>query len=352
MNKKLIKEDLQKIIESENYIFYNLYYKKDFKNRKIAFIKYKCHKCDNIINQRWNCFKKGKRCSFCSGNKKHNLVDVIKFYLENDLKFLDNIYKNVDTPHLCKCLKCENIIKKSYKQIKEKGHVCEFCNKGIKYTIDIVKKIYEEHGFLYIDNDYINNTRKNKCICLNEHVCEINLMSLKQRIKNKGCKKCFYERNKGKNNPRWNPNKKEMLIKRKIYNIFRSNLVRHLKIKNITKKFKTKEYFDYTVDDFINYINDNKKYKKKFYELLDSGNLHIDHILPIYSFIKYNVYDIKIINHLSNLQPMDSKNNIKKSNKFRKKDFHNFMKKFKNYIYDIKNDKYIKILNENDSGDD
>ena len=46
---------------------------------------------------------------------------------------------------------------------------------------------------------------------------------------------------------------------------------------------------------------------------LSKGRWHLDHIYPIIAFIEYGITEIRIINGLDNLQPLDARSNLSKA---------------------------------------
>ncbi len=67
----------------------------------------------------------------------------------------------------------------------------------------------------------------------------------------------------------------------------------------------------YTQDEFISHI------ESFFVDGMSWDNRdkwHIDHIRPLVSFVKKGIYDLNIINALSNLQPLWACDNLTKSN--------------------------------------
>lgn len=69
----------------------------------------------------------------------------------------------------------------------------------------------------------------------------------------------------------------------------------------------------YTQEEFVRHIED------QFIDGMSWGNRsdwHIDHIKPISLFLKEGCYDVKIINALSNLQPLWARDNISKGAKY------------------------------------
>jgi hypothetical protein len=58
----------------------------------------------------------------------------------------------------------------------------------------------------------------------------------------------------------------------------------------------------------------------KFNKVKD-GKWSIDHIFPVKAFVENKIYDIKIINCLDNLQPMNLIKNFSKGAKYNQEDF-------------------------------
>ena len=57
------------------------------------------------------------------------------------------------------------------------------------------------------------------------------------------------------------------------------------------------------------------------------GTWHIDHIKPIVQFAREGITDPKIINALSNLQPLWAEENLRKNAKYIKTDINKFCDK-------------------------
>lgn len=54
---------------------------------------------------------------------------------------------------------------------------------------------------------------------------------------------------------------------------------------------------------------------------------HIDHIFPIKAFLEHGISDLKIINALDNLRPLDAKQNLCKNAKYDKDEFYKWLQK-------------------------
>jgi hypothetical protein len=62
----------------------------------------------------------------------------------------------------------------------------------VKKTLEEVKNEFKKHNYILLENEYINQSTKMKCICSNGHYIEITYKSVKKY--KGGCKKCGYER--------------------------------------------------------------------------------------------------------------------------------------------------------------
>lgn len=130
------------------------------------------------------------------------------------------------------------------------------------------------------------------------------------------CRPCSFKGDKrsGKNNGRFVSKNREKYLECTKTRRILSNLMSNVcKSGGITKNYKkTADILGYSWKEFKEHI------ESKF-EDGDSWNNYgkdgwsVDHILPVDWFIKNQVFDIKIVNCLNNLKPMNTKDNIKKS---------------------------------------
>lgn len=94
----------------------------------------------------------------------------------------------------------------------------------------------------------------------------------------------------------------------------KSLLRRILKITGNKKVTKTYEALGYTEKELIAHI---EKQFKPGMSWEDRESFHIDHIKPVAAFVREGIFDPKIINALSNLQPLYPDENRKKSDKYK-----------------------------------
>jgi hypothetical protein len=65
-------------------------------------------------------------------------------------------------------------------------------------------------------------------------------------------------------------------------------------------------------------------------------NIAVDHRIPVKAFIDHNIIDMRIINHLSNLQPLFREDNLKKGDRYREKDFQDYIAQFSELISEVR----------------
>ena len=70
------------------------------------------------------------------------------------------------------------------------------------------------------------------------------------------------------------------------------------------------------------------KYGLNIFQLIvQDEKWHIDHIFPISAFFEHGITDLKLINHLENLQPLSQKDNNEKSAKYNTNQFKRWLSK-------------------------
>ena len=133
------------------------------------------------------------------------------------------------------------------------------------------------------------------------------------------------ESKKGHLNPQWKPDRKTLNRNRKIKRAC-SNLIWNLlgRIKE-GKQGRSEEILGYTKTKFIAHI------ESKFTDGMDWDNMIDGYIIPVQAFLDNNVFDVKIINHLSNLQPLFRRDNIVKGWKYCQEDFEKYIASFGDY---------------------
>ena len=107
----------------------------------------------------------------------------------------------------------------------------------------------------------------------------------------------------------WNPNREEVgknkTIQKKCYTLVRRTLNKFNQEKNNYKS----EILGYTVKELYDRIFIEHK------EFDFNQQWELDHIFPVQTFVDFKIDDMRIINHLTNLQPLlKADNNAKADN--------------------------------------
>ena len=285
--------------------------------------------CGNQSEVSWEKFRRGQRCKECAKKRMQtNLLtydEVVNVFKNKGCELLENVYKNSKTPMQFKC-SCGNISKTTLSNFKN-GVRCRKCgkNKQIKkltFTMNDVKKIFQDQGCELLSKyTGANKPLKYQCNC--GAISTITLSNFKM---GKRCKKCgnnkISEKNSGSNSVFWNSNRDEIKLRELIRGRTRSMLKSSLKAICSGKYCRTKELLGYSYRDLFQHITTHINWNK-----IRNLKWHLDHYFPICAFVKYNITDLKIINCLENLQPILASNNLKKSGKFNKKEFEDWLLK-------------------------
>ena len=82
------------------------------------------------------------------------------------------------------------------------GVRCPYCSKySRKYTIDIIRKSFEDEGYILLTIDYIKAKQKLDYICPNGHIHKVSWYEW--RYFGSRCPICFFINNSGSGNPNW-----------------------------------------------------------------------------------------------------------------------------------------------------
>jgi hypothetical protein len=226
------------------------------------------------------------------------------------------------------CSKCgiEKEVCEFYKNPKKENEIrpaCKICMdksslKNYYNNIEVEKERKRKyHKQYYLKNKEKENLRTKKFREDNlEKVKEIQRSSSKKIRENdpeKHRKKTMeWRKNNPKYNVEYNKNRKKVDEVFNLKTVMRSRIKSFLKLKNITKQNKTFDIVGCTPQYLKEYI------ESKFIDGMNWSNhglygWHIDHIIPLSSA---NTEDeIYKLCHYTNLQPLWSKDNLKKSNK-------------------------------------
>lgn len=248
---------------------------------------------------------------------KRTTEDVKIYFEEQGCKLLDE-YRGCQIPmkYVCQCGREAAGTWNNF----SRGRRCGFCgSKGRtkKWTIKELQEFYQSQGCEFLETEYHHGWQLLlfKCRCGEEY-----RKSLHEFKEQPRCWDCYMESRSGENHHAWEPDREKLklkqLFKKKCYKALSSSLKATGKI----KVGRTSDMLGYTPVQLQEYVT-----KHPNWESVKDKNWHLDHIFPIEAFVEYGIMDIRLINDLSNLQPiLQSENNQKKDN-YDKKEFEKWL---------------------------
>lgn len=147
--------------------------------------------CGNVHQANFNNIISGKKCPNCYGKTTWNLEKTQTEFEKRNCILLEETYINNSTSmhFLCSCGEI------GYKSLQHflKSPQCKKCgytnagNKNGRFTIEKVRDVFEEKGYILLENVYVNNYEKLSYICSCGSLHE---MSFANISKNKKCPNC------------------------------------------------------------------------------------------------------------------------------------------------------------------
>lgn len=227
--------------------------------------------------------------------------------------------KNKALTYKCLC-DCGNFTTRTKDHLL-KSKWCKECQYASqRLSITYVKRYFQAKKCVLLEDNYINASTKMKYLCACGRESSITFNSFQSGTR---CKACGYNnRNqKGSNNHAWNKDRQKVLDNTKFRLICKNLLNRSLKNNPNKKTTNTYKMLGYTPEELINHITSHPNWNS-----IKNTKWSIDHIFPIKAFMEYEIYDIKIINSLENLQPMSFIENSRKKDKYNPQDFEKFLR--------------------------
>jgi hypothetical protein len=253
-------------------------------------------------------------------SKKLTLEYVKGFFEEQGCKLLEKRYKNNKTKMSYRC-NCGNISKIQFGNFKH-GQRCFECghrNKGEKKRLSFkyIKSYFEKNGCELLENKYINSRTKMRYQCSCGNISKIAFKHCYNFIRCKECgeKACF-----GENHYRWIKDRKKYKERKKFRQKCYSMLRKTLKETYQKKENRTYKMLGYTAEELQDYICNHSNWEE-----VKNLKWHLDHIYPIGAFLDYGINDVKLINCLENLQPLECRENISKSDKYDQYQFEDWL---------------------------
>lgn len=351
-------------------------------------LEYIC-KCGKRVRSSYSCFKNHKRCLWCSGKAKPDFQCMLDVFSANGCLLHDKNYVNAKSPlrFTCKCGevdsrcwssirlsgtvqcdKCAGIAKPTQEEIEylfesegcklldtyvgahspvkyickcgtnsvisvnsfKKGSRCKKCGKDKssklrRFDISHVRVAFEKAGCTLIENEYVNSYQRLEYICNCGRKAKINWQQFRD---GKRCYACGKKKNhvSGADHHAWNPDRDCVEIRRKISNRCGSLVRRCLNLLGRKKVSKTEMLLGYSRIDLMQHITLHPNWCN-----IKDKNWHIDHIFPVKAFIDYGITDLKVINCLSNLRPVEAGDNLSKGDTYDREAFARYIGELKTH---------------------
>jgi hypothetical protein len=250
---------------------------------------------------------------------KYTTEDMKKLFVKGGCELLDE-YKGSGISMKYRC-KCGNISSMRFGDFK-KGKRCANCAKqGLckKRSLEDVQKMFKERGCEFLDDEFkgIHHKHRYRCSCGKE--AEIAFAGFHHQ--NQLCRECGLNKNKGKKHHMWIKDREEKKLKDKFRKKCYKALQSSLDAVGREKVGRTSDMLGYGPKELREHIEQHPNWDN-----VKDGSWHLDHIFPIEAFVEHNIKDIRLINSLSNLQPLGQKENNEKSSKYDKKLFSEWLK--------------------------
>lgn len=230
------------------------------------------------------------------------------------------VYTKAKNPVKFRC-SCGNISRIRYDHFKN-GSRCIKCageRTGSKKRIsfDLVSKYFDINGCKLLSDVYCDSKQHLDYIC---NCGEISKISFNNFKKGHRCMSCRNKRMTGSKNPKWNSDRETVRLNIQFGK--RCNWLLRSSLESIgaVKSDKCKNLLGYTVFDLKKHIMEHPQWNN-----VRNDKWNIDHIFPIKAFVKYRIFDLKVINCLDNLQPLSARENQSKNDKYDAKEFEDWL---------------------------
>lgn len=239
-------------------------------------------------------------------------------------KLIDQ-YKNTRTL-VSYCCSCGTIAKINVNVFINRGGRCKNC--GIEKTktakkldFNYVKKNFFEHGCELLDDDYLGNNKPLNYKCSCGVISKITFGNFQSGQRCKGCgNQKISNKQTGDRNHRWVADRDKVYLRSVIHRKCKQMLSNTLNKLKETKLGKTADILGYTRQDLLDRIINHQNWSS-----VKDKNWHLDHIFPVKAFTDHDIYDLKRINALTNLQPLSARDNLIKGSNYNEHDFKEYL---------------------------
>jgi ribosomal protein S27AE len=176
----------------------------EYKNNRTP-MRFICPKhVDKLTEISYGQLSRGHGCIYCAGKGKPLTIEVDKEFTNRGYTLLSP-YKNSASKLEYICLKHPSkILNMTYNNFKN-GQQCTYCAGISRYTIEDVREIFSEVGYVLLEEHYTDNSTPLKFKCP-RHPEKDTVTTLKSLLKGTRCRYCYLESFRGENHPAYNHN--------------------------------------------------------------------------------------------------------------------------------------------------
>jgi hypothetical protein len=246
--------------------------------------------------------------------------DVKAFFESQGCELLENEYVNART-HLSYRCSCGNISKIVFDSFR-KGNRCSKCGsekirKFFTLTQDEAEQAFAEHGCELMDT-YVHSRTPMVFLCSCGKIKKISLNNFKKRHH---CGECGLKQRSGENHYEWYADREALKLRYSFKDRCYKLISLVLKVTGRVKNKRSAELLGYDYKQLQEHIQNHPNWEK-----VKDGKWHIDHIFPIKAFLDHGISDLKLVNALDNLRPLEASENHHKNAKYDKQQFIEYLK--------------------------
>lgn len=184
---------------------------------------------------------------------------------------------------------------------------------------EYLKKARERHGDQYdYDLSTYANCKSRIAVTCHTHGQFIQVAAVHLRH---GCRKCGWARTRetriangsyrGHQHSRWISDREEAEFRKRMSKMC-NQLVRYcLRSLASQKRGRSRDLLGYTPQDLRDHLLAHPRWSE-----VSVGEWQVDHIFPVKAFVDHGIYDLSLINSLSNLQPISKIENLRKKDRY------------------------------------
>jgi hypothetical protein len=256
--------------------------------------------------------------------RKYTIEQAREMFSEKNLTLIESKYVGANVRMRYICNVCQIRGWKRLNTVVD-CHGCKTCAERIKAAagrigIDKARDLFQAIGLELLEEEYKSNSTPMKCRCT---ACGDETPKQLKTVKNGGiCRKCAILKRTGPGHHRWIADREEAKLRQKIIEKCHDSKKHCLMYIDRKAPDTISEELGYSPPQLKQHLESFPEWPQ-----LIRGEWHLDHVYPIIAFIEYGITDVRIINALDNLQPLDARSNLSKAGSYDREMFEAYLVK-------------------------